>query len=155
MGVIVAKNKVNAVNAILAGSDCVLNRLYKQKQSIDRLNKNIDAYLPAAFRGHIFVMNMQNGILCLGVSNSSLASKLHFQKSDLLSALRKEPSLCGLTRIEHKLASRPAPIETPPHPKPVSTSLNHMIQQALSTTNADCFKKSLRRLLAKLGGKRK
>ena len=153
MGANLKKTKVKAVHSILEGQDSALNRLYQQKNRVDRLNKAIQQRLPASYKGHVQVINLKAGKLTLGVTNSSLAQALHFEKSELLSALRKDPMFCDLVSIEHKIAITPPALKVATgakRAKKISKNISCMLKALLANTKAPILKKSVQRLLDKL-----
>lgn len=147
------KNKASTAQAILSGQDNALQHLYQQKQKIDTLNQTLRTLLPKNYQQHVSVINVSQGVLNLGATNSSIASQLHFDKSTLLSQLRQNPAFCDLIRIEHTItqrAHRPTTKKTQRFRQPISKNIVPMLRAMMTQTKTDTLKASFSRLVSKL-----
>ncbi|UCQ45093.1 DUF721 domain-containing protein [Edwardsiella piscicida] len=92
-----------------AAVDGILKNVQQRAVALLRLDRAVQALLPAPLKPFCRVANFRQGILVLEVANASWLMRLRYEQSSLLSALRGEilPSLSSIdTRINPALMSQ-------------------------------------------------
>lgn len=101
---------------LLDSSEGELKSLVGTIRKLGSLNDALKRYLPENLASHCQVANLSQGKLTLTVDSNAFASKLYYEKFNLLSQLRQTPEFAGLSHIEHRID--PDLFKSIPTPKP-------------------------------------
>jgi hypothetical protein len=96
------KSKVPSLNDRLDNAHGELHLLLDNINRIKRLSQILNKVLSSPLKDHCQALAWKNGTLTIAVDNNSWASRLRFEKTELMSHLRKN-GFAGLTHIDIKL----------------------------------------------------
>lgn len=124
--------------------------ILRKMKTVSALNQHLQTALPAEFIGHCRALLFDKGKLTLAVSNSSLANKLRFCKSDLLEKLRTIPAFGGISTIHHVIQ----PVETKtsnakksPQPRKLSPAVLALLKQMSEETQEPALRQTFQDFL--------
>ena len=67
------------------------------------LDRHLQTILPELFRAQCHVMNVQEGVIVLGVANASIGTRLQFMSSTIMDDLKKTQEFSSLTGLKCKV----------------------------------------------------
>ncbi|MDF2691527.1 MAG: hypothetical protein K0S29_1382, partial [Gammaproteobacteria bacterium] len=151
------KHTSQSLQNILSHPNGDLGKILQAVKTIQTLNERLQNELPDNLRKHVQVTNLSQGKLFLEVSNSSVASKLHYFKSDLLHRLRKLPEFAHLKSsadIEYRIAQKAQATKVKqPEPSDFQLSLqaSETLLSCIESTSDKKLKSSLKKFLKHYG----
>jgi len=145
-------NKLSLIE-ILATSP-TLGEIVNKVEQLAKLNRIVHQKLDPKLRKHTRVANLRDGILILTTSSSAIGNLLRFEKIELLTALRADPTLCHLKAIDIKVQPDNPGLGTEecPRLKPV---LSKVSAEFIKNTALNIHSSSLRTALLRLSTIRK
>lgn len=83
-----------------------LQKIVLKAKFLLALDQALQPILPESFRYACHVMNVHQGVVILGVSNASIATRIQFLSANLLQELRKKREYAQLTGIQCKVCAK-------------------------------------------------
>ena len=95
---------LNPVMEELAHS--ALGKIIQKARWLMTINRALQNILPAAFAPYCHVMNVDQSILILGVSNAAIATRIKFISADLIRELHKQTEFVRIQTIHCKVCAK-------------------------------------------------
>lgn len=146
------KNR-KSIDFLVASDTSALKNILTKLELINKLNAALAKYLEPDLRAHCQVANYRDGQIVIQVDSPVFATLLRFQLPHLLSLLRKEPGLAGITSLQHivrPIASTAVLKSYPEIDRKLSVD-NAAYLQDLALTISDEKLKAVLEHIAKLG----
>lgn len=83
-----------------------LGKIIQKAKWLLTLNRTMQAILPAEFASYCHVMNVNQGVLILGVSSAAIATRIQFMSSQLTYTLQKQNEFRGIIGIQCKVCAK-------------------------------------------------
>ncbi len=129
----------------------VLGEIVNKVEQLAKLNRIVHQKLDTKLRRYCRVANLRDNILILTTSSPALGHLLRFEKTELLTTLRTDPTLCHLKSIEIKV--RPLSNQKPTiekQPTVVRSTLSKFSAELIKNTALNIDSVSLRTALLRL-----
>lgn len=91
---------MNSADTLLKAQICTL---LEKAQHLINLQKRVDSVIDQALKHYIKVANLENQCLTLIVENASIATRLRFIESELMSNLQAFPEFKSLQTLKYKV----------------------------------------------------
>ena len=83
-----------------------LNKIIQKAKQLLALDRYFQTILPDAFRSYCHVMNMDQSILTLGVSNAAIATRIRFMSGELIDKLQTKKEFSHIQHIHCKVCAK-------------------------------------------------
>src|SRR3990167_2584908 len=83
-----------------------LGRVIEKAKKLLALDRHLQTILPTELAAFCHVMNVNQGILILGVSSAAIAMRIRFMSSDLVRALQKNAEWQMIREIQCKVCAK-------------------------------------------------
>lgn len=80
-----------------------INNILKKANHLESLNHHLYNTLSAQLSLHCNVMNIEDGVITIGVDDAAWITQLRFQEIDILHTFRRLPGLQGLRVVKYKV----------------------------------------------------
>ncbi len=144
------KTRPASVAEILSRPSGPLRTLYSRSLDTEKLQEKLQAHLPGTLREHIVAVSYHNSTLHLYTDNAAWATRLRFQRAEILSLARDECLLTDLQGIRIRIA----PTQDPPSTARRSCRLSANSARLLEDTARAIADPALRAALLRLSGNR-
>ena len=99
------KNQPKPVGAILGEASSRLEQLLGRVEILRKLDQTIKQQLPEPMHAHCQVANIKENQLVIFADSQAWATRLRYQRNELISSLKKSPEFARINDIEIKVRS--------------------------------------------------
>lgn len=92
--------------AVDACEGSALNRIIQKAQFLLALDHYTQTILPDTLKSYCHVMNVQNGVLILGVSSAAIATRIKMMSSDIIRAVKKEKRFAAIIDLKCTICAK-------------------------------------------------
>lgn len=139
-------NSPTPFQALLARGDSMLGRLGDRAGELSRLDRLLQALLPAPLSAHVRVCAMHGDQLVLQADAPAWSTRLRLEQTRLLEQLRARPHLAHLAGLRVIVAAPDMPESRAPRRARVSAAAAETLAQCAEAQTDDALRDSLTRL---------
>lgn len=92
--------------AVDACTGTSLNKIIQKARFLLALDHYTQTILPDTLKSYCHVMNVQNGVLILGVSSAAIATRLQFMSNELLRDIQNNPQFVRVRDIKYTVCAK-------------------------------------------------
>jgi|TARA_B100000315_G_scaffold5905_1_gene5927 hypothetical protein len=115
-----SKSPIKHASSLMSDPDSALHTLFKQTQTLQRLQQLVYRYLPLSTQPHIRVATYREGVLHLLTDSAHWITRLRYQESELIEKLASHQSFQDLGRIRLTVKPWYAPTDNQRPATPIS-----------------------------------